>query len=172
MVDRLGTGTFSSVYKAIDLKYDEWDNKPWKGHHPPQSSAYYQSAGPSYRGRGGRGPGIGKDKGRDKDKARKDEAGLDPNAMAVELSEPSGKARESKVYVAIKRIYTTSGPERIRNELAVMQSCRGCRHTSQIITAYRYLDQVVLVLPYQRHIDFRVGICTSLFSFFLRCLLK
>jgi len=166
VVDRLGTGTFSSVYKAIDLRYDEWDNKPWKGNHPPESSAYYQSAGPGYRGRGGRGAGIGKDKGKGKGKAKEDKAGQDSNTitnLAVDSAEAPGRAR---VYVAIKRIYTTSGPERIRNELAIMQSCRGCRHTSQIITAYRHLDQVVLVLPYQRNMDFRVGICTFFFPFF------
>ena len=156
VIDRLGTGTFSSVYKAIDLRYDEWDNKPWKGNHPPESSAYYQSAGPGYRGRGGRGPGIGKDKGKGKDKARENK---DSGAMAVDFAEASG-ASESKVYVAIKLIYTTSGPDRIRNELTIMQLCRGCRHTSQIITAYRHLDQVALVLPYHRNMDFRVGICT------------
>lgn len=171
VIDRLGTGTFSSVYKAIDLRYDEWDNKPWKGNHPPESSAYYQSAGPAYRGRGGRGPGIGKDKGKGKDKARENEAEQDFNAMTVDSAENSG-VLESKVYVAIKRIYTTSGPERIRNELAIMQSCRGCRHTSQLITAYRHLDQVVLVLPYQRNIDFRVSICAFLFPPFLRYLLE
>ena len=154
VIDRLGTGTFSSVYKAIDLRYDEWDNKPWKGNHPPESSAYYQTAGPGYRGRGGRGPGVGKDKGKGKDKATENS-----NAMAVDFAEASGGAPETKVYVAIKLIYTTSGPERIRNELTIMQSCRGCRHTSQIITAYRHLDQVALVLPYHRNMDFRVGIC-------------
>jgi cell division control protein 7 len=171
VIDRLGTGTFSSVYKAIDLRYDEWDNKPWKGNHPPESSAYYQSAGPAYRGRGGRGPGIGKDKGKGKDKARENETGQNFNAMTVDSAENSG-ALESKVYVAIKRIYTTSGPERIRNELAIMQICRGCRHTSQLITAYRHLDQVVLVLPYQRNIDFRVSICAFLFPPSLRYLLE
>lgn len=166
VIDRLGTGTFSSVYKAIDLRYDEWDNKPWKGDHPPESSAYYQSAGPGYRGRGGRGPGVGKDKAKGKGKAREDEAGQDSDAIIVDSAESSAGAQTSKVYVAIKRIYTTSGPERIRNELAIMQSCRGCRHTSQIITAYRHLDQVALVLPYQRHMDFRVSICALLFSLF------
>ena len=166
VIDRLGTGTFSSVYKAIDLRYDEWDNKPWKGNHPPESSAYYQSAGPGYRGRGGRGPGIGKDKGKGKDKAIENKIGQDSNVMAVDSAETSGGAPENKVYVAIKRIYTTSGPERIRNELAVMQSCRGCRHTSQLITAYRYLDQVALVLPYQRNMDFRVCIYALLLPFF------
>ena len=156
VIDRLGTGTFSSVYKAIDLRYHEWYNKPWKGNHPPESSAYYQSADPGYRGRAGRGPGIGKDKGKGKDKARENDVEQDFNAMTVDSAETSGGAQESKVYVAIKRIYTTSGPERIRNELAIMQTCRGCRHTSQIITAYRHLDQVALILPYQRHMDFRV----------------
>ena len=160
VIDRLGTGTFSSVYKAIDLRYGEWDNKPWQGNHPPESSAYYQSAGPGYRGRGGRGPGIGKDKGRDEDRARENKAGQDSILMAVDSAEASVEAPQSKVYVAIKRIYTTSGPERIRNELTIMQSCRGCRHTSQLITAYRHLDQVVLILPYHRNMDFRVGICT------------
>ena len=128
LIDRLGTGTFSSVYKAVDLQYDEWDNRPWKGEHPPDSSAYYQSVGPGYKGRGGRASTRPRDD------------------MDV----------DERVYVAIKRIYTTSGPERIRNELAIMERCRGARHTSQIITAFRNKDQVVIILPYQRHMDFRV----------------
>lgn len=113
IVDRLGTGTFSSVYKAIDLGYHEkWDNTPWHGQHPPNSSAYYQSM---------------------------------------------PRPRDSKVFVAIKRIYVTSNPERIRNEIAIMEDCRGCRHTSQLITAFRHFDQVVAVMPYHRNVDFRVS---------------
>ena len=59
--------------------------------------------------------------------------------MAVDFSEASEGASdlERKVWVAIKPIiYTTSGPERIRNgmiQMTVMQSCRGCRYTSQMI---------------------------------------
>lgn len=169
VIDRLGTGTFSSVYKAIDLRYDEWDNRPWKGNHPPESSAHYQSAGPGYRGRGGRGPGIGKDKGKGKYKAREND---DSNDMAVDSTEDSEGVPESKVFVAIKLIYTTSGPDRIRNELIIMQTCRRCRHTSQIITAYRHLDQVALVLPYHRNMDFRVGICAFLIFLLSRYLLE
>ncbi|KAF9480183.1 kinase-like protein [Pholiota conissans] len=133
LLDRLGTGTFSSVYKAIDINYDDYDNDPWLGHHPSDSTAYYQSAGPGYKGRGGRAAGW-----------RHKEDG-----MEVEPAPPQN------VYVAIKRIYTTSGPERIRNELSIMEECRGTRHTSQIITAFRNDDQVVIVLPYQRNMDFR-----------------
>jgi cell division control protein 7 len=113
IIDRLGTGTFSSVYKAVDLHYhNKWDNTPWHGHHPSSSSAYYQTT-----------------------------------------RKPEG----SKVYVAVKRIYVTSNPERIRNEISIMEDCRGCRHVSQLITAFRHEDQVVAIMPYHRNEDFRVG---------------
>lgn len=113
IIDRLGTGTFSSVYKAIDKAYHtKWDNAPWHGHHPTSSSAHYQT-----------------------------------------VARPSG----SKVYVAVKRIYVTSSPERIRNEIAIMEDCRGCRHVSQLITAFRNEDQVVAIMPYHRNDDFRVS---------------
>lgn len=113
IVDRLGTGTFSSVYKAIDLWYHtKWHNAPWHNSHPLNSSAYYQS----------------------------------------ELR-PKG----SKAFVAIKRIYVTSGPDRIRNEISIMDDCRGCRHVSQLVTAFRHRDQIVVVMPYHKNDDFRVS---------------
>ena len=113
VVDRLGTGTFSSVYKAIDLHYhDKWDNSVWHGLHPEGSSAYYQSA---------------------------------------------SRPPDTKVFVAVKRIYVTSGPERIKNEITIMMDCRGCRHVSQLITAFRQYDQVVAIMPYHKHEDFRVS---------------
>jgi cell division control protein 7 len=112
LIDRLGTGTFSSVYKAIDLGYHEkWDNKVWHGMHPAESSAHYQSA---------------------------------PRQPC------------SKAFVAVKRIYVTSNPERIRNEISILETCRGARHVSQLITAFRHEDQVVAVMPYHSHEDFRV----------------
>lgn len=114
IIDRLGTGTFSSVYKALDLGYhSKWDNQIWHGRHPPASSAYYQTA---------------------------------------------KKAKSKRVFVAIKRIYVTSGPERIRNEISIMEDCRNCRHVSQLITAFREKDQVVAVMPYHSNDDFRVSI--------------
>jgi len=118
LVDRLGTGTFSSVYKALDVGYHtKWDNTPWQGHHPPTSSAYYQS---------------------------------------------TRRPAQSKVFVAVKRIYVTSNPERIRNEISIMEDCRGCRHVSQLITAFRHEDQVVAIMPYHRNDDFRVSSRISL----------
>ena len=115
IVDRLGTGTFSAVYKAIDLGYhSKWDNSEWHGRHPTTSSAYYQT-----------------------------------------IRHPP----QTKVFVAVKRIYVTSGPERIRNELSIMEDCRGCRHVSQLITAFRHQDQVVVIMPYHKNDDFRVRAC-------------
>lgn len=112
VIDRLGTGTFSSVYKALDLHYhSKWDNTAWQGSHPLMSSAHYQTA---------------------------------PRPL------------DAKFFVAVKRIYVTSGPERIRNEITIMEDCRGCRHVSQLITAFRNFDQVVAIMPYHRHEDFRV----------------
>ncbi|KZT36685.1 kinase-like protein [Sistotremastrum suecicum HHB10207 ss-3] len=128
ILDQLGTGTFSSVYKAIDLKYQQMDNSPWHGNHPPESSAHYQS---------------------------------------IPLT--------SRAYVAIKRIYVTSSPERIRNEISILEDCRGCRHVSQLITAFRERDQVVVVMPYQRNVDFReyyLDLTFPLIKDYFRCLFR
>ncbi len=122
LIDRLGTGTFSSVYKAVDLGYHEkWDNAVWHGQHSAASSAHYQS-----------------------------------------VPRPPG----TKVFVAIKRIYVTSNPERIRNEISILETCRGARHVSQLITAFRHEDQIVVVMPYHSHEDFRVR--TNAFQSFHR----
>ncbi|EJD01680.1 kinase-like protein, partial [Fomitiporia mediterranea MF3/22] len=131
IVDRLGTGTFSSVYKALDISYEaKWHNSCWQGRHPPSSSARYQSTPPT-----------------------------------------SG----SKVFVAIKRIYVTSNPERIRNEIMILEDCRGARHVSQLITAFRHRDQVVAVMPYHHNDDFRDFYRTLPMSgvkAYFRCLLR
>lgn len=102
-------GTFSSVYKALDINHTVYYNSPWRGNHPTPSSAFYQSAPPT-----------------------------------------------SKFFVALKRIYVTSSPARIMNEISILEDCRGCRHVAQLITAFRCHDQVVAVMPYFRNADFRV----------------
>lgn len=100
IVDRLGTGTFSSVYKAVDLgHYGKWDNSSWQ---------------------------------------------------------PNRYGKDDRVFVALKKIYATSSTERIRNELSIMEDCRGARHVSGLITSFRKQDQVIVVMPYQRNVDFRV----------------
>ncbi|TDL29939.1 kinase-like protein [Rickenella mellea] len=125
IVDRLGTGTFSSVYKAVDLHPSKWHDRAWQGNRPQQSDESSSQVG--------------------------------------------------KVFVAIKRIYVTSSPERVKNEIAILQDCRGCRHVSQLITAFRHRDQVVAIMPYHRNEDFRDFFRTSsmdCIKAYFRCLLR
>jgi cell division control protein 7 len=71
-----------------------------------------------------------------------------------ELDEYAQQRRRPK-YVAIKKIYVTSSPMRILNELELLNALRGCNSVCPLITAFRSTDQVVAVLPYFRHTDFR-----------------
>lgn len=66
-LERAHIGTFSSVYKAIDLHHNSYDNSDW-----------------------------------DRDDIH----------------------HRKKVYVALKRIYVTSSPQRILNELELMEDLR------------------------------------------------
>ena len=68
-----------------------------------------------------------------------------------------GRLRRAKRphYVAIKKIYVTSSPIRIFNELELLFDLRDSDSVCPLITAFRHLDQVVAVLPYFQHHDFR-----------------
>ena len=57
--------------------------------------------------------------------------------------------------MALKKIYVTSSPLRILNELELLHDLRSCNAICPLITAFRHHDQVVAVLPYYRHQDFR-----------------
>ncbi|CAO1634926.1 unnamed protein product [Sympodiomycopsis kandeliae] len=111
IVDKLGEGTFSCVYKAVDLYHDYFDNSIWTGKpsHPPYS--------------------------------------LTSSLQSVK--------KDRSVYVALKRIFVTSSPDRILNELEIMEQLRGCQNIAYLITAFRTEDQIVAVMPYSRHMDFR-----------------
>ena len=64
--------------------------------------------------------------------------------------------RKKPRYVALKKIYVTSSPARIQNELELLHDLKGCRSVCPLITAFRHHDQVVAVLPYFPHTDFRI----------------
>lgn len=71
---------------------------------------------------------------------------------------PSKRLRNKKPrprYVAIKKIYVTSSPSRIFNELELLKDLRNSDSVCPLITAFRYQDQVVAILPYFQHHDFR-----------------
>lgn len=75
-----------------------------------------------------------------------------PQASEARSSKPKRKPR----YVALKKIYVTSSPVRIYNELDILNDLQGCKSVCPLITAFRHLDQVVAVLPYFPHTDFRL----------------
>lgn len=57
--------------------------------------------------------------------------------------------------MAIKKIYVTSSPIRILNELELLHDLRDSDSVCPLITAFRHQDQVVAILPYIAHCDFR-----------------
>ncbi|KAG7751845.1 hypothetical protein KL911_004423 [Ogataea haglerorum] len=108
LIDKIGEGTFSTVYKAYDL------------HRISETS-------------------IGK---------------------AAWNSPPKGHVDKSTQVsdipiVALKRIYVTSSPSRIYNELQLLHGLVGCPNVAPLIDAIRYEDQVIAVLPFYKHADFR-----------------
>lgn len=117
------TGTFSTVYKAEDLMYDDYFNN-WDLEEEENST--WMS------------PPL---------KKRRTDVSEEKNNYNQQRRKPK--------YVAIKKIYVTSSPIRILNELDLLNDLRGCNSVCPLITAFRHTDQVVAVLPYFRHTDFR-----------------
>ncbi|KAI9014176.1 kinase-like domain-containing protein [Hyaloraphidium curvatum] len=101
VLKKIGEGTFSSVYKAIDLNFNRYENGHWLH-----------------------------------------KAGISAEKPDV-------------VHVALKRIYVTSSAQRIHNELELLKELRYSDGIVPIITASRYNDQVVAVLPYFDNQEFR-----------------
>ncbi len=124
----LKLGTFSTVYKAEDLLYDHYAN-----HWDLEAEDDRKWSSPPLK------------------KRRTDDA---PSSSADDA--PESRRRRGPQYVAIKKIYVTSSPMRIQNELELLHDLQGCKDVCPLITAFRHQDQVVAVLPYFRHLDFRV----------------
>lgn len=81
-----------------------------------------------------------------------------PGELEADKKAAKEPNRRRPRYVAIKKIYVTSSPQRILNELDLLHKLTGLPNVVPLITAFRHLDQVVAVLPYCKHTDFRVGI--------------
>lgn len=111
LINRIGEGTFSTVYKAEDLLHHHYIND-W-------------------------------DMDADKENLQSDEA----TKQAGHPSKPK--------YVAIKKIYVTSSPSRIFNELELLKDLRDSPNVCPLITAFRHQDQVIAILPFFQHKDFR-----------------
>ena len=97
------------------------------------------------------------------DEAKENKA-LDVNAPpnkrrrvdGISTQNTSAKRKPMQRFVALKKIYVTSSPMRIQNELELLHDLRGCPSVCPLLTAFRHHDQVIAVLPYFRHLDFRI----------------
>lgn len=108
-------GTFSTVYKALDIRRDMYDNKEWLSNILTK-------------------PYTGEDKGKHLNDIKT-------------LSE----------FVALKRIYSTSSPNRIANEIKILEQLKGTACVSPLITAFRDGDDTFIVMPYYQHDEFNVS---------------
>lgn len=124
------TGTFSTVYKAEDLRYDAYEND-WDM--DEKESMKWSS--PSRRSQ------------------RNTKRQKPLPSSGTHHIKTRGQKRQR--YVAIKKIYVTSSPGRIFNELELLYDLRDADSVCPLITAFRHHDQVVAVLPYFAHADFR-----------------
>ncbi|KAG7665949.1 CDC7 [[Candida] subhashii] len=109
LMDKIGEGTFSTVYKAEALNgIIRLGSEIWKS--PPL-------------------------------KKRKS------------LSHNNTKSKNP--IVALKQIYVTSSPNRIHNELSLLYMLTGNSHVAPLLDVLRYQDQILAILPYYHHADFR-----------------
>lgn len=120
------------MYKAEDLLYDHYQND-WNADDDYDENNNWE-APPSKKRRLGDNP--------------------------KESASTNGKKKPR--YVALKKIYVTSSPLRIQNELELLHDLRGSRSVCPLITAFRHQDQVIAVLPYFPHTDFRIQYRTFL----------
>ncbi|KAK4509106.1 uncharacterized protein ATC70_007456 [Mucor velutinosus] len=139
LVDKIGEGTFSTVYKAQDIRRDYYDNNEWE----PQllESAQNTFVSPSSSQRNAI-PEI--------------EAGADTEqgGGTTSSSTPSSP-KDLSEFVALKRVYDTSSPRRIANEIKILKKLKGSKCISPLITAFRQQDQVFVVMPYIQHDEFK-----------------
>ncbi|RCK66656.1 Cell division control protein 7 [Candida viswanathii] len=108
LIDKIGEGTFSTVYKAeslggkIRLGSDMWKSPPLK-----------------------------------------------------KMKENPAKLKKKNPIVALKQIYVTSSPNRIFNELNLLYMLTGNSRVTPLLDVLRHQDQILAILPYYHHCDFR-----------------
>lgn len=166
----IGEGTFSTVFKAIDVNYYTRDNSAWQvfSRQDPDDTSkiltYFARMAHTVKTRSTKralgtpvnqairqfvlaqycglpaGAGAGP---------------LDPE-QTVDMMDLQAKfARFPPQCVAIKRINATSGPRRIAEEMSFLGMVGGRAHVIPVISGMRHEDQVLLVFPFFRGEDFR-----------------
>ncbi|KAJ2956406.1 hypothetical protein NQZ79_g7719 [Umbelopsis isabellina] len=112
LVDKIGEGTFSSVYKAIDVRHDYYDNSTWD-----LSSIC-----------------------KDYERINLEESDLiatseDANGNDHSTNQKHSNNEPPTQFVALKRIYVTSSPQRITSEIEILHQLK-C-----LLTALKHVHQ-------------------------------
>lgn len=151
-ISKIGEGTFSTVYKAIDISHDRYINDEWMfANVPEQDSSNYMNALLDFVSN----PRL---------YYQVTELSMEETLFWRTKMEfyfermNQDKDHDNSIqprYVALKRINVTSSPERILDEIQFIKTLHGCSEVIPIITATRYEDQVIVVMPYFHHRDFR-----------------
>ncbi|KAJ1796859.1 Cell division control protein 7, partial [Coemansia sp. RSA 2399] len=139
LLGKIGEGTFSTVYKAIDLQHEKYDNGSWTMIFKEDTSI--QESDTQHR--------SGAESGDHTERIE-----YTQNRDSKRRHGESAFKRRARV-VAIKKIYVTSSPKRITNEISILNDLKGSKYIAPLVTAMRKEDQVVVVLPYFRNDDFR-----------------
>ncbi|KAL6452117.1 CDC7 Cell division control protein 7 [Candida maltosa Xu316] len=109
LIDKIGEGTFSTVYKAEALNgIVRLGSEVWKS--PPLKNS---------------------------------------------KSEKLQNLKKKHPIVALKQIYVTSSPNRIYNELKLLYNLTGNPRVAPLLDILRHQDQIIAILPYYHHSDFR-----------------
>lgn len=154
-------GTFSTVYKAIDINYYHRDNSAWIAGSRQDSwdvarlfalvTALEQAVPTRARKR------VVNSRLNQCIREYITKHYMPCAAEKIDFAVlKRGLAARPPVFVAIKRINATSGPKRIAEELAFLRDLKGTHHIIPIISASRWEDQVIVVSPYFHGTDFRV----------------
>lgn len=138
-VCRIGEGTFSTVYKALDMNFYNKKNAQWIEFNVQDTDDVER---------------INKQllEYRVMDDELKKE-----NSFLVEKSLEKYFEKESRKphFVALKCITKTSSPVRILDEITFIHETGGKKNVIPLIEGMRHEDQIIAVFPYVVHQDFR-----------------
>jgi cell division control protein 7 len=136
------------VYKALDIRREFYNNDDWE---PPLLNSPTTSASPSPSQSPSQSPTPTSSQDPFNNDSQQPE-----QASTTRAASPKNKASKTlNQYVALKRIYHTSSPRRIANEILILKKLKGSPCVSPLITAFRQQDQVFVVMPYIQHDDFK-----------------
>lgn len=109
-------GTFSSVYKAVDERHHQYDNKLWCRTCKDADKQLLPTPDPS--------SSNGRDAFASRAASKRKREDADDGSSETSIAPPTKHRAGKEVYVAIKRIYVTSSPQRIHNELEILHILR------------------------------------------------